>query len=73
SIAMLPGRFIPVIAGLWIAGLLVQKYIPQDLQDIKNTNCYFWHISFTVIIIPNVRSLFPALIPGPVSDHFLLM
>src|ERR1035437_15625 len=73
SIAMLTGRFIPIIGGLWIAGLLIEKiYTPRSAGTLRIQIITFGVFLFCVIIILNVLSLFPSFMLGPVSDHLLL-
>ncbi len=73
SIAMLTGRFVPILGAVWIAGLLIQKvYTPRTTGTIKIQGITFGAFLFFVIIILNVLSLLPALVLGPVSDSFLV-
>jgi K+-transporting ATPase ATPase A chain len=73
SIAMLTGRFIPIIGGLWIAGLLIEKiYTPRSSGTLRIQSITFGIFLFCLIIILNVLSLFPSFMLGPVSDHLLL-
>jgi K+-transporting ATPase ATPase A chain len=69
-IAMLAGRFIPIIGGLWIAGLLIEKlHVPPSVGTIKIDTVTFGVFLFAIIIILNALSLFTALILGPVFEH----
>lgn len=73
SIAMISGRFLPMAGVLWIAGLLIQKkYTPRSSGTIKIQGVTFAIFLLAVILVLNVISLFPALMVGPISDHFLL-
>ncbi len=73
SVVMLTGRFVPIIGAVWIAGLLIEKkYTPRTSGTIRMEGITFGTFLFFIIIILNVLSLFPALMLGPVSDHFLL-
>ncbi len=69
SIAMLTGRFIPIIGAIWIAGLLIKKtYIPPSYGTLKSENITFALFLFAVIIALNVLSLFPSLMLGPCQN-----
>jgi len=73
AVAMLAGRFVPVIGAMWIAGLLIDKvYTPRSAGTLKIQGATFGLFLFAIIIVLTVLSLFPALMLGPVSDHFLL-
>ncbi len=73
SLAMLTGRFIPIIGALWVAGLLIQKtYTPRSTGTIRVEEATFGIFLFAIIIILNVLSLFPALMIGPISDNFIM-
>ena len=73
SIAMLSGRFIPIIGAVWIAGLLIEKtYIPPSYGTIKIENSTFAIFLVAVIIVLNALSLFPSLMLGPLSEHYLI-
>jgi K+-transporting ATPase ATPase A chain len=64
---------VAVVRGLWIAGLLIDKiYTPRSAGTLKIQSITFGVFLFCVIIILNVLSLFPSLMLGPASDHFLL-
>jgi K+-transporting ATPase ATPase A chain len=72
SIAMLSGRFVPVIGALLIACLLQQKkYIPPSSGTLKTQGLTFGIFLFAVIMILNALSLFVSLILGPINEHFL--
>jgi K+-transporting ATPase ATPase A chain len=72
SVAMLSGRFVPVIGALMIASLLQQKkYIPPSLGTLKTEGPTFGVFLFAVLIILNALSLFVSLILGPINEHFL--
>jgi len=73
SIAMLTGRFVPIVGAVWIAGLLIEKtYVPRSMGTIKMESSTLGIFLLVVILVLNVLSLFPAFMLGPVSDHFLL-
>ncbi len=73
TIPMLTGRFIPIIGGVWIAGILAEKQaIPPSAGTLKVDSLSFGAFLFVVIIILNILSLFPTFMLGPVLDHFLI-
>ncbi len=73
AFVMLAGRFIPIIAAIWISGLLIQKvYTPRSTGTLRIQGFTFGCFLLAVIILLNVLSLLPALILGPVSDQFLV-
>jgi potassium-transporting ATPase potassium-binding subunit len=73
SIAMLTGRFIPIIGAVWIAGSLLEKiYTPRSSGTLRAQGLSFAIFLFSVIIVLNVLSLFPSFMLGPVSDNLLL-
>jgi potassium-transporting ATPase potassium-binding subunit len=72
AVAMLSGRFVPVIGALLIASLLQQKkYMPPSSGTLKTEGMTFGAFLFAVIIILNALSLFVSLILGPANEHFL--
>ncbi len=73
SLAMLSGRFVPIIGGLMIVGLMKQKkYIPASLGTLQTDSATFGVFLFTIIIILSVLSLFVILMAGPILEHFSL-
>jgi K+-transporting ATPase ATPase A chain len=74
SLAMLCGRFIPIIGGLLIIGLVREKkYIPSSLGTLQIDSYTFGAFLFAVIIILTVLSLFVILMAGPIAEHFSLL
>ncbi len=72
-IAMLSGRFIPIIGALWIAGLLAEKTVtPPSSGTLRVDTLTFGFFLFAIIIILNVLSLFTSLILGPVFDSLFI-
>lgn len=70
SVAMLSGRFIPIIGAVWIAGLLIEKkYIQRSFGTLRMQSFTFALFLFAVIFILNVMSLFPALMLGPIGEQ----
>jgi potassium-transporting ATPase potassium-binding subunit len=73
SIAMFAGRYISIIGAVWIAGSLIKKqYTPRSAGTLKMGGSTLGIILLAIIIILNMLSFFPALMMGPISDHFLL-
>jgi len=73
SLAMLSGRFVPIIGGMMIVGLMKQKkYIPASLGTLQTDSATFGVFLFTIIMILSVLSLFVILMAGPILEHFSL-
>lgn len=73
GIALLVGRFLPIIGPLAIAGLLAQKkYIPEGEGTLKIDTSTFGLMTFAVIAIIAALSFFPALALGPIAEYFSL-
>ncbi len=71
GIAMLPGRFIPIIGPIAIAGFLSQKkYTPESSGSLKIDSGIFGIVLFSVIVILGALSFFPGLALGPISEYF---
>ncbi|HZY36575.1 MAG TPA: potassium-transporting ATPase subunit KdpA [Mucilaginibacter sp.] len=73
SIAMLLGRFVPIVGGMLIIGLMREKkYIPSSLGTLQTNSYTFGAFLFAVILILSVLSLFVILMAGPIAEHFLV-
>jgi K+-transporting ATPase ATPase A chain len=71
GLAMMFGRFIPIIGPLAIAGSLAsKKYIPESAGTLKLESPAFVAVLLAVIIIMAALSFFPALTLGPLSEYF---
>ena len=71
GLAMLFGRFIPIIGPIAIAGSLAsKKYIPESAGTLKVESPAFVAVLLSVIIIIAALSFFPALTLGPLSEYF---
>lgn len=71
GLAMLFGRFIPIIGPLAIAGsLATKKYIPESSGTLKVESFAFIAVLLSVIIIVAALSFFPALTLGPIAEYF---
>ena len=74
SLAMLTGRFVPIIGGLMIIGFMREKkYIPSSLGTLQTDSYTFGTFLFGVIIILSALSLFVILMAGPIAEHFSLL
>jgi K+-transporting ATPase ATPase A chain len=72
GLAMLAGRFIPIIGGLMIAGLVRQKqYTPASMGTLQTDSATFGVFLFAMIIILSALSLFIVLMAGPIYEHFM--
>lgn len=68
------GRFLPIIGPIAIAGLLAKKkFIPESAGTLKTDTLTFSLMTFTVILILNALSYFPAVALGPIAEYFTLL
>ncbi len=73
SLAMLTGRFVPIIGCFMIIGLMKQKkYIPDSLGTLQTDSATFGIFLFAIIIILSVLSLFVIFMAGPIAEYFAL-
>lgn len=71
GLAMIFGRFIPIIGPLAIAGSLAsKKYVPESAGTLKVESPAFIAVLLSVIIIIAALSFFPALALGPLAEYF---
>lgn len=71
GIAMLLGRFIPIIGPIAIAGFLSQKkYTPESAGSLKIDSAIFGVVLFSVVVILGALLFFPGLALGPISEFF---
>jgi potassium-transporting ATPase potassium-binding subunit len=71
GIAMLLGRFIPIIGPIAIAGFLSRKkYTPESAGSLKVDSGIFGVVLFSVIVILGALLFFPGLALGPISEFF---
>lgn len=74
GIAMLLGRFIPIVAVLAIAGSLVAKpKLAPSAGTLPTTGTLFIGLLVGVIIILGALQYFPALALGPIVEHFQVL
>jgi len=70
AFAMLFGRFIPLLGGLYIAGLMrVQIYTPASAGTLKTDSLSFGVLLFFVIIVLQSLSMFSSFVLGPITEH----
>ena len=70
GIALIMGRYFPIVGQVAIAGLLAsKKYIPESAGTLKTDTGTFSLMTFAVIIIVAALSFFPALALGPIADY----
>lgn len=73
GIAMLFGRFIPIIGPLAIAGSLsAKKFVPESSGTLKLDTLAFATVLFAIILIVSALAFFPALALGPIAEYFTL-
>jgi len=71
GIAMLLGRFIPIIGPIAIAGFLSQKkYTPESSGSLKIDSGIFGVVLFSVVVILGALLFFPGLALGPIAEYF---
>ena len=71
GLAMLFGRFIPIVGPIAIAGSLAsKKYIPESAGTLKVESPAFVAVLLSVIIIIAALSFFPVLALGPLAEYF---
>ncbi|HEX5168394.1 MAG TPA: potassium-transporting ATPase subunit KdpA [Cyclobacteriaceae bacterium] len=70
GLAMLFGRFIPIIGPVAIAGSLAsKKYVPESSGTLKVESPAFIAVLLSVIIIVAALSFFPVLALGPLAEY----
>ena len=73
AFAMLTGRFVPIIGGLMIVGLMKQKkFIPASSGTLQTDSATFGVLLFAIILILSVLSLFIIFMAGPIAEYFSL-
>jgi K+-transporting ATPase ATPase A chain len=71
GLAMMFGRFIPIVGPIAIAGSLAsKKYIPESSGTLRVESPAFVAVLLSVIIIIAALSFFPALALGPLAEYF---
>lgn len=70
GLAMILGRYLPIIGPVAIAGLLAnKKYIPESAGTLKADTATFGIMTFAVILIITALSYFPPLVLGPIAEY----
>ena len=70
GIALIMGRYFPIVGQVAIAGLLAnKKFIPESAGTLKTDTMTFAVMTFAVIVIVAALSFFPALTLGPIADY----
>jgi potassium-transporting ATPase potassium-binding subunit len=73
GIAMIAGRFLPIIGPVAIVGLLAnKKYIPESPGTLKTDSVTFGVMTIAVIVIVTALSFFPPMALGPLAEYFSL-
>ena len=70
GIALIMGRYFPIVGQVAIAGLLAsKKFVPESAGTLKTDTFTFSLMPFAVIIIVAALSFFPAQALGPIADY----
>ena len=70
GIALIMGRYFPIVGQVAIAGLLAsKKYVPESAGTLKTDTFTFSLMTFAVSIIVAALSFFPAQALGPIADY----
>ena len=70
GIALIMGRYFPIVGQVAIAGLLAsKKFVPESAGTLKTDTFTFSLMTFAVIIIVAALSVFPAQALGPIADY----
>lgn len=74
GLAMLLGRFIPIVAVLAIAGSMAEKpKLAPSAGTLPTTSTLFIGLLVGIIIILGALQYFPALALGPIVEHFQVL
>ena len=70
GIALIMGRYFPIVGQVAIAGLLAsKKFVPESAGTLKTDTFTFSLMTFAVIIIVAALSFVPAQALGPIADY----
>jgi len=73
GIAILLGRYIPIIGQVAIAGILAnKKYVPESAGTLKTDTATFAVMTFVVVIIIAALAFFPALALSPIAEYLTI-
>jgi K+-transporting ATPase ATPase A chain len=71
GIALIMGRFLPIVGPIAIIGLLAgKKYIPESPGTLRTDSNTFGVMTMAVIIIVTALSYLPPLALGPLAEYF---
>jgi potassium-transporting ATPase potassium-binding subunit len=74
GMVMLFARFLPIIGPVAIAGYLAEKkYVPESAGTLPLDTPTFGFFLFMVIVILSALAFFPALVLGPIAEHFTIV
>jgi len=70
GIAMILGRYLPIIGPIAIIGLMSKKkYVPDSSGTLRVDSITFGAMTFGVIFIITALSYFPPLVLGPIAEY----
>lgn len=73
GIALIIGRYLPIIGPVAIAGLLAnKKYVPESPGTLRTDSVTFGVMTIAVIVIVTALSFFPPMALGPLAEYFSL-
>jgi K+-transporting ATPase ATPase A chain len=73
GIALIFGRYLPIIGPIAIVGLLAnKKFIPESPGTLRTDSATFGVMTLAVIIIITALSYLPPLALGPLAEYFSL-
>jgi K+-transporting ATPase ATPase A chain len=73
SLAMLTGRFVPIVGMMMLVGMLQKKqYIEPSAGTLKTNTVTFGVYLFIIILLLNALCELPAYMLGPIADHLTL-
>jgi potassium-transporting ATPase potassium-binding subunit len=71
GLVLLLGRYLPIVGPVMIAGLLAaKKSVPETGGTLPTDTATFGVVVLCVIFIVAALSFFPALVLGPIAEHF---
>jgi potassium-transporting ATPase potassium-binding subunit len=73
GIALIFGRYLPIIGPIAIAGILAKKkFIPESPGTLRTDSVTFGVMTIAVIVIVTALSFFPPMALGPLAEYFSL-
>ena len=71
GIALIVGRYLPIIGPIAIIGLLAnKKYVPESPGTLRTDSVTFGVMTIAVIVIVTALSFFPPMALGPLAEYF---